>query len=252
MRGASSYNLPILISVLLHGALVAAVAWGWKAASHENQVVVPRYIEAKMVELKATTPKAAKPKQTKKIDLAAQRAEQARKKREADAKRKAALAKKQQAEKEKKEREAQERKARELAEKERKAKELAMAEQLRMEDELNDLLEEEDALMRAQQAEATAQSYMALITERIRQNWSRPPSARNGMKTRLQIQLVPTGRIVDVSITDGSGNAAFDRSAEQAVWKVEQFTELQGMDSAVFEQYFRKVSVLFEPQDLRL
>jgi colicin import membrane protein len=72
------------------------------------------------------------------------------------------------------------------------------------------------------------------------------------MKCELIIQLVPTGRVVNVTIASSSGNGAFDRSAEQAVLKAEQFRELQQLEPEVFERYFRELRIVFNPQDLRL
>lgn len=256
-RGVTNYALPILVSVSLHAGLLALAVWGWQAAPMEKKTIAPKYIEAKVIELKATAPKVAPPKpQPKKIDVAAQQAEKERRRQEEAKRRQAEQARKRQVEKEKAEKEKaeklkQEQLKKEQAEKERKEKE-RIETQKRLEDQLSESLAEEDEMILAEQHEATAQSYIALITSRIKQNWSRPPSARNGMKCRLLIELVPTGRVVNVTIQESSGNSAFDRSAEQAVWKVEQFTELQKVESPVFEQYFRRLNVLFEPQDLRL
>jgi colicin import membrane protein len=91
-----------------------------------------------------------------------------------------------------------------------------------------------------------------LIQQRISDNWSRPPSARLGMQVTIELKLVPTGRIVGVTIIDSSGDRDFDQAAQQAALKVDQFKELQGMDSAIFEKYFRKMKVVFSPEDLRL
>ena len=44
------------------------------------------------------------------------------------------------------------------------------------------------------------------------------------------------------------GNAAFDRSAEQAVRRVGKF-EVPA-DNTIFERHFRKVYLLFQPEDL--
>lgn len=107
-------------------------------------------------------------------------------------------------------------------------------------------------MLSAQQSEVTAQSYVALMAQRIERNWSRPPSARTGMKCELRIQLVPTGQVVNVTVTKSSGNAAFDRSAVAAVERVGRFEELQKVPSDVFEQHFRRVTISFNPQDLRL
>ena len=66
------------------------------------------------------------------------------------------------------------------------------------------------------------------------------------------IQLVPTGQVVSVMIVQSSGNGAFDRSAEQAVHKAGRFDKLKELPPRVFETYFRKLRLVFRPEDLRL
>lgn len=245
----SSYTVPAIVSVSMHAVLFALVLWGWQASSSEKRVTMPRYIEAKIVQLDAAAPEAAPPKpEPKTIDVAARREEAERQRREEEASRRAAQLKKEKAEKARKEKERKEKEeqlAREAAEQERQS------EQRRMQEALEEELEAERSRLQAQENEALAQSFTALISDRIERNWSRPPSARNDMRAELSIQLVPTGRVVNVTIVKGSGNDAFDSSAEKAVWKAEQFPELQDMPSAVFEEHFRQLRLVFDPEDLR-
>ncbi len=100
--------------------------------------------------------------------------------------------------------------------------------------------------------EAQAMSYMGLIKQLVENNWSRPPSARNGMEVLLEIHLLPNGRIVQVDVVQSSGNSAFDRSAVIAVEKTEQIPELSELPNRVFERYYRRFRLLFKPEDLRL
>ena len=93
-------------------------------------------------------------------------------------------------------------------------------------------------------------AYIGQIQRDIARNWSRPPSARNGMEAILRVYLVPTGEVVDVQIAESSGNTAFDRSALVAVERVDRFSV--PADSALFEQSFREFTLLFRPEDLRL
>ena len=62
------------------------------------------------------------------------------------------------------------------------------------------------------------QSATALIQQAVQETWSRPPSARNGMRAVLQIRMLPTGEVLDAVITQSSGDPAFDRSAENALY----------------------------------
>lgn len=285
---SGSYRLPIFISVLLHLILVLMVTLGWSSASDEPRVFKPRYVDAKLYELKPKTIKQASPgkkkpvkedvqpqvrelEQQKSSALAEKKADAKQKeeakqkaeaKQQADAKKKAADAKKkadaQKAADAKKKAAADAKKSAEAKKKadalkkaqaERNAKE---AEEKRRQQEIASALAEEEALLTAEVSDAVAQSYIAMIVDRIGRNWSRPPSARRGMICELRIQLIPTGEVVSVTVTRSSGNASFDRSAEQAVRKAERFPELQKLDPADFESNFRQINITFDPQDLRL
>lgn len=246
------YRGAIAISVGLHLLLVIMVVFGWETSAEKTKQQTPRYIEAKLVQLKAATPVKKAPQakaKPKTVDVAKKRREQERlRKKKAEQKRKIDLAKA------KKKKAEQAKRDKQQAEKERKAREetqrLQAAEQRHKE--LDQALAAEEELLEAETLAEMAQSYSALIAQRIRESWSRPPSARNGMECVLLLHLVPSGEVVDVTVVDGSGNGAFDRSAEQAVRRVGHFDELQGMPRNVFEQNFRRFKMRFKPQDLRL
>jgi len=112
-------------------------------------------------------------------------------------------------------------------------------------------LQKEEQFLSERSDDVNTQTYEALIQERIIQSWSRPPSARNGMQALLEINMVPTGQVVNVRVIKGSGDSAFDRSAEQAVKRVDRFTEIKDMPSDLFERNFRVFRLLFKPEDLR-
>ncbi|NQV70030.1 MAG: cell envelope integrity protein TolA [Pseudohongiella sp.] len=94
------------------------------------------------------------------------------------------------------------------------------------------------------------QSATAIIQQLVQENWSRPPSARNGMRAVLQIRMLPTGELLEASITESSNDPAFDRSAENAVYKAAPFRELQNLPINVFTANFRTLSLIFQPEDL--
>lgn len=94
------------------------------------------------------------------------------------------------------------------------------------------------------------QSGVALIQQAVQSVWSRPPSARNGMRAILQIRMLPTGELVDATISESSGDPAFDRSAENAVYRAAPFRELQALPINVFNENFRSLSLIFQPEDL--
>ena len=94
------------------------------------------------------------------------------------------------------------------------------------------------------------QSATAIIQQAVQQVWNRPPSARNGMRAILQIQMLPTGELLDARITQSSGDPAFDRASENAVYSAAPFTELRDLPINIFNANFRTLSLIFQPEDL--
>lgn len=158
----------------------------------------------------------------------------------------------QRAEQERREREEAAR--REANEEERQRRELAEQQARQRQQELERQREQAAAEAAAAEAARTeyelVQSATALIQQVVQENWSRPPSARNGMRAVLQIRMLPTGELVDATITQSSGDPAFDRSAENAVFRAAPFSELQDLPINVFNANFRSLSLIFEPEDL--
>jgi colicin import membrane protein len=123
-------------------------------------------------------------------------------------------------------------------------------ERLEMEESLALSIREEQDFRRAVTDDEKALAYVSQIQREIVDNWSRPPSARNGMEVLLRVYLVPTGEVVDVVLEISSGNDSFDRSAVLAVQKAERFQV--PVETRQFERNFREFTVLFRPEDLRL
>ena len=244
-----SYVIGAVVSAVLHVGVIFALWANWQSSS-ETVYLQPKYVVAELVQLAPRAPAVSKEKKTSATSdqLARKKKRQVEElelKRRADKRRndaeKAALAKR-------KKRLDEERVAlekRQLEERQRVEREQQQAE-------WEDMLAQEEAQMDAQEDQRAANSYRQIIQQRLSENWSRPPSARRNMEAQVRIQLVPTGRVVGVSIIKSSGDAAFDRSVEQAVRKAHQFIELQAMDSRLFELTFRSVDVAFSPEDLRL
>lgn len=192
---------------------------------------------------KAAQEKAARETAVKE-KLALQKAAQEKAVREKAAKEKAA---KEQAAKE------QEKAAKEKLAKEKAAREKAEQEARAQRE------QQQAAQQAAEQAQAAAQqsvsTYEGYVRDRIAGNWSRPPSARRDMQVELQIRIVPTGQVMGVVVTRSSGDPAFDQSAITAVERAGRFDRLQELarkDPLLFEQNFRKFTLVFRPEDLRL
>ena len=133
-------------------------------------------------------------------------------------------------------------------------RELAEAERRRQEEEVERQRQAEEVAIAAVEVARTefelVQSATALIQQALQQVWNRPPSARNGMRAILRIRLLPTGELLEASITQSSSDSAFDRSAENAVYSASPFAELQNLPINVFNTNFRTLSLIFEPEDL--
>ncbi|HTF83371.1 MAG TPA: cell envelope integrity protein TolA [Cellvibrio sp.] len=269
------FTVPVLLSVTLHTALLIFVAGNWIQSKPEETVYKPHYVKATLVDM---TPKAiAAPQQPKPQVLEAQKKQEQERKRQDEQERQQAEAKRIQQKKDQeakakaeearlqkvKAEQAKQAEAKAKAEQQRKKEEeekkrQAEAERKKREQQQREAMERLEAALQKEEQflsersdDANVQSYEALIQERIIQNWSRPPSARNGMQAILEINMVPTGQVVNVRVIKSSGDVAFDRSAEQAVKRVDRFTEIMGMPSDLFERNFRVFRLLFQPEDLR-
>ena len=266
----AGYPPAVLVTLLLHGTLIFFLLDRDFSRVEIVNVERPQYINATVIQ--------ENPQQLRRLDeltRQTQAAEAAERQRRQDAERQ----RQQDAERQRVERETQaarEREAEARAEEQRRQQELtqqrereaeqarAREEAARQERERQQQLAREEAAreeaMRQAQAQQAAEAASAIATARdryigaIRQtisfNWSLPPSARNGMTVVIRIQLVPTGEVVDVRIIQSSGDAGFDRSAEQAVLRAGRFPELQGMDIGLFDRDFRTINLLFRPEDL--
>lgn len=223
------------------------------------QVRNQRIIEQRRVERRAEEQRQAEA-QRRREEEARRQAEQAAAEAEAERQRRAEeqrqaairereaaerqLAEQQRQQRERELQDAERRRQQEVAEAERRQREAA-AERARQQQ-----AAEAAAAEAARNEFELVQSATALIQQLVQEHWSRPPSARNGMRAIIQIRMLPTGELLDATITQSSGDAAFDRSAENAVYRAAPFSELQDLPINVFNNNFRSLSLIFEPQDL--
>lgn len=238
----------------------------------KNEIHVPDYVRARLVQINpqskpVTTPVAQAAPEIPKPEPVVERLREQQQEQEKLRKQEQQKQEKQKQEKLKKE--AKEKAAREKANKEKAQKEKAQKEKAERDKVLKDQALKEQALAERRRAEEAlarelaaeqarqqqladievAQSYAAMIRDRVERNWSRPPSARQGMEAVLEIQLVPTGYVTAVRVVKSSGNPAFDQSALQAVNKVGRFDEVKDLPSRIFEEQFRKFTLRFHPED---
>lgn len=236
------YTLPLLFALLLHAVVVAALRVGWQPDTTTIREIKPQIVMSKLIVMEPKPAPPARPKPAAPKPAAARPAP-AKPKPQREAKPKPAEAKPDRRAEEAA-RQAQQDRAREAREKAARLDALNSRA-------LEEALMSEDQALAANASEAdnaAAATYRAGIYQRIVDNWSRPPSARNGMEVELRVELVPTGDVVAVTILRSSGNTAFDQSAEAAVRKARRFEVPK--ESRLFEQRFRRFNLLFRPEDL--
>ncbi len=246
----SSYGIAMLFALLVHAVVIGLMSFNWNDPTVSHMDIQPYYIEASVVSENPYTAEEERQRdrQQQKIEnkLRDRRATEARLKSEQEAWEKARANRP----------EPKPVVPEPIVEPEPVIKQ--KTETKPSEEEASAAFAEELALAMKQEANARkavtddekAMAYVAQIQREIIQNWSRPPSARNGMEALLRVRLIPTGEVVDVKVEDSSGNDAFDRSAVLAVRKANRF--IVPSDSRRFERDFREFTVLFRPDDLRL
>lgn len=104
----------------------------------------------------------------------------------------------------------------------------------------------QEASVRSAQLQKAVAEYTALIKAEVERRWVRPPSIRPGLYAEFRIRLLPGGDLQDVKLTRSSGDAAFDKSGENAI-------RLAGRlpvpaDPALFNAAFRQFSFRFKPE----
>ena len=236
MNTIREYALPLVLALLLHGGVAAGLLRGWQPDDDEMpRLVQPRIIEASLLVIEQPAPRAPLPS-AEPIVIPKPAVTPPKPKPPAE------QLKKEPEPKPKPPPDPQvERRAQAEAERQRRLRELA-------EQSTSLAFESEAADLEETTADAQTMTYMDAINRAIVEQWSRPPSARNDMKARFRVELVPSGEVLFVLLTESSGNAAFDRSAELAIRKAGPFE--MPPDHGLFEANFRRFTLLFNPQDL--
>jgi colicin import membrane protein len=280
-----SYSLAIVVALVLHLAVIVLFAIEWPEQKRRIAEPTPKNIQAKVIQVenkqakqrkldenkrlqqkklaeqrkaqrkkedarkKALDKKKAQQDKARKDQLAKNKAKQLADKKAADKKKTEALKKKEllaKKEKELKEKKKQEQKkleqeAFEQEQQEQLMEALAAEEQQRS---LDRALEEEE---RARKNALITDDIVAQIQAKIYETWRYPPSARPQMLVKVSIQMVPTGEVINVTITKSSGNEAVDRSVIAAVKRAQPLPVPK--DNRLFEQRFRNFSMEFSPKD---
>jgi colicin import membrane protein len=232
-----------LFAVLVHAALFAilVVNLQW---SQRDRMPQPQTIQAVVVQ---ETPRAAPTRPAEREQADQQRARDAAQAAEAAKRRRDAEAQARRVETAKKKRDAERKAAADAAARKRAAE---AKRQEQAEQQLQRQLAAEEAERTQAQRAAAAHSEASRATELIRrqisQNWNQPAMMRPGLKCTVRVRLTPGGTILGSAVIRSSGDMLFDNSAEAAVRKAAPLAVPQ--DATTFELYFREFDFEFDPE----
>ena len=237
----------IVYAVLVHAVVIglAVIGFRWTVQSPPGDVVQA---------VAVPEPPTRKPEET---NQRAQEEEEARRKAEEADRRRQAEQKKQQQQKEeelaqqrlvaeRKKQEAQEKERQKRMQEEARKKEEARRQKLTEQSLQEQLAAEEKARLAAASAAragTVVDRYRALIQQQVNNNWNRPLNIK-GLKCEVHVRLTPSGEVLSANVVRSSGNAIFDRSVENAVYKAAPLP-LPG-DPALFDN-FREIRFVFDP-----
>jgi colicin import membrane protein len=238
------------LSVLLHGALLAALVYGWLLFRQPPRPAPTLAIEGRVVDARAmrgtptppppqppppatapqAPPEAVGPPEPTPEELA-QREQQRQQAEQAAAEARKAAEEKAAQEKAAADKAAQEKAAKQAAEK--KAAEARAAAERQAKERAQRLTEAQEASeaqadlkrsLAAEQATAARSgpalaNWQSLISAKIKSNWFRPPTARSGIECTLYVTQVPGGEVTQVRIGECNGDQAVRQSIEDAVYR---------------------------------
>jgi colicin import membrane protein len=252
--GVRAIFLAIAVHIVIIALLVVGVRWQWPKTGTDDQVVKATVVDDPQVQQEVQRLKQEEQRRRAEAEREKQREAQAKAeterqkqveaaKAEADRRKQAEAAKEaaRQVELKKQQAAAQKKRDAEKAaadaeaarkkvalaqqrERERKEAETALKEQLDAEEQERAAAEKAHAQAQAQAAaKARAASelgrYKTLIQQKVQRNWVRPPTAAQGLQCIVRVRLLPGGNVISATVIKSSGNAAFDRSVEAAVYK---------------------------------
>lgn len=260
----------LLSAALLHALLIALLAGGVQcsrppvkppvitaviynpekppaAAPKRDRAAEQEQLKQKVEEQKQkreAEQKRAEDQQRKQAEEKARLVEE-KKRKDADARKlaeqqKAAADKKAAAEAKKKE-EQDEKRERDAAAKRELQRQIEMEEALQREGLERDAQREQDANA-ASAREAALNAWIVALREDIERNWTKPLSAPDQFACALRVQLLPDGSVTSAKIARSCGNAALDKSVEDAVYRASPLPK--PADPAVFQ---RELIINYEP-----
>ncbi|MCK5647784.1 MAG: cell envelope integrity protein TolA [Gammaproteobacteria bacterium] len=101
-----------------------------------------------------------------------------------------------------------------------------------------------DRETRERRSKGVVKRHVAMIAQKIERNWRQPLDAPPKLQCKIDIMLLPSGKVVSVKVVESSGHLSFDRSVETAVRRASPLPVPS--DSVIFKQ-FEVMRLRFEP-----
>lgn len=267
-----------VLAVLAHIVFIAILVLSFTFSRDETggvkrpepEVIKARAVDEKQIDAQMKRLRDAKTRKQQKIKERVHRKKQARlreqarlaekkaekkRKQEAIRKQKEVAEKKRQAqlkiEQQRQKRLAEEKKRRQTEQKRIKEEERKRQKELaRQEAEMKQKLAADRRRTAAQQQanQREISKYLGLIKNAVTQHWTLPSQEVKGLRCKVKVRIIPNGEVIDVQIIKSSGNLAFDRSVETAVYRAAPLP-VPSIDSGLFDK-FREVIFSFEPRDI--
>jgi colicin import membrane protein len=89
--------------------------------------------------------------------------------------------------------------------------------------------------------------YKSLLKNEIIRHTIWPPGVNRELVCVVKVRLIPSGDVVDVKIVKNSGNPAFDKAVEKAVYRAAPLP-VPSVESGLFDE-FRELNLKFSPRD---
>ena len=264
---SSGWSRPVTYAVVLHVVIIVFLFAGFRFARHQQasssvmQAVVVRDSQTEREQPPTPDPAKAQDEDRKRraeqqqaenqrrAETERVRAETERKRQEEQKAQTETLRKKEETERkvavERKKQEEAEQQKKVDAEKRKRDDERKKQDRQRAEDSIKEQMAEEEktrATTKASRLAPLIDKYKAAIAQKVQRHWAPPPTSRKGLKATIHVRQTPSGEVLDVGVVRSSGDATFDRSVVNAVYKASPLPLPENTDA-----FDRDIEFNFDP-----
>jgi colicin import membrane protein len=234
MQAEANYSAAIFWSIVLHAGIVLLLVFRVHFGAPELPSIGADVIEAVIVDASVLEAIAEKKQlqETRKREAAQQKLR-------AEQERKLALQRKQEAVKKavEQKRLQEQRQKDEAARKAEERQQLEAAKQREQQQLQADAAAAARAQAQQKELASARELYMLAIHQKVKRNWIKVPSAVAGQTCEALIQQIPGGEVISVEMGSCDGDAALQRSVEQAIYMASPLP--QPPDPRVFDRALR-------------